>query len=1724
MDEAYASPSSDGHATLPSPTDSTFDLSLLPPPRKRRNRTTEPHVPTSSFINHAPTSHDSSSSDGDDEGDETFLRATGSRPWDGYQRMLPSSPEELHSQNRNGNSGPPPPRRLLLREKEAFGARAGNGRRASPPPRLTLGGIGPGRKDSKEEEEAEGSGAKVAGEVSRTGAVVDESIVRPTATATTPASAPATATTMIEDVTSTAIIPAGNTHAQNHDAESQPLPPSDANANTNRRSLVSQGPGIEPQYPIAGDMYGRRKGPGNQSTPPPVGGDAPRTSLEEAAATTGGANGNGNGNGGNAGNKAPGSSRSGTPLGTAPGGGDVDAASEQKPQDGNGRNKAPDSDPQRPQSTTNHAHPRLKPKPTTTTTTTTPLHHPAGEPPIPPPAPTGPPIPIPIPYPHPTARTARAPDPHTPANPKPKPTRKNPALAPSPLIPHIPRRRSASPQKRRTNHNTEPELPEHPHSSPEESFLGKTPRYLNWLNSSMDEGHAEPVGHWRRVGGVVGAGMGEESGFVGGDEDSGDDDGGRRSFFDDGDDDGEGDGEVGVMEEERLPMGGVEGYGGAGDKRRGGRGVNGSGDGNRKGKEKEVQNTVYHSLGEETTAGGDDGDDDDDTDSRLPPHPQQPHTTTSASSPTKEVEPSRKKMSPFDPTMPQFFSDPPIELPSTESPVKANVKPKPPPLTTTTTTTAATTNNNNIPSSSSRPSIAEIHKVPPPRSTTLIGKKSFNDLLLTSPTPSSPTSPTHTQPPSSFEPETDNPPDFSSLGSGFSFASIPARYKQQEFTPIGGGKVMGSSVASEETVGVGREGKDREGREDRERDRGRSKSDPVEIKAWMASKGLVVPMRVGETKEEQDRRSFSEEEEEVGRSVEYSEGESESEGARGNRHWSALQDFHHSSSTTTAGGAASKAPATQDDDDDARAHTPASINESKDLISELEGSSKTLWVRMAQAEAENNHFRKLLESNNIKIDDSFHDLSSSNLDMRAPPLPPPLADDSFDASTSEDVGSLRRRVMELEALLEIVARKETELRAENERKDNLVMHWRTQYNDVQKLALQNRQRALGLESHVKTLEQKAESHGREINKVVSKLSERGDVIKGVRQKSLGLEDRLAATEGQLRDAREALEEKERAVTQLREALERRRAFSGEGSAENLQEKLIEQQQAHDADTAKFSNLLEEKDGLVRHLQAELDEMVNLMPVDHGSSRLIDEEEVEDWLDEKSREISQYYDDGLDQIITELHGSGEREDFEDAVEEAEMSLRKVAEQAGLDEPLDKATLAAFGIRQLRTEHTLVKRLLAESEARVKDTAEQHEKMLRRATADMAEKLRASEEQRATAAKEAEAAADQVREKLAEAEQQLRALEADNEALEGRVGDSEERAAALEEEKEALRVLVNDTKRLSDMLKSQGAEGERRRAAADEEMAALRRQLAEEKSHVGVVETESIALRKRIAAWEEAAAAVRGEKEAVVREAKERQRVLEREGEVLRRQLDGAARAHVAGREAESERRVVRELQERVRALNETHAACAGTIAELEARVTLGEQTAQRIAAEKEFLKGELEVAVEETKAARGRFAQLLHDTAEKETRRFTFTTGGGSGGGDGGSGEEDPEACRRALHIIVTELERCALPAHIDLPRCDEQQIVVAEGVQDPELVRVIIGGLRLRARVILELDERGRRYKGAAKKHLRDAERRKGRVEELVAEVRELGVRLKAERRAYDEKMGQMILALRKGE
>ncbi|PUU77712.1 hypothetical protein B9Z19DRAFT_1127964 [Tuber borchii] len=60
----------------------------------------------------------------------------------------------------------------------------------------------------------------------------------------------------------------------------------------------------------------------------------------------------------------------------------------------------------------------------------------------------------------------------------------------------------------------------------------------------------------------------------------------------------------------------------------------------------------------------------------------------------------------------------------------------------------------------------------------------------------------------------------------------------------------------------------------------------------------------------------------------------------------------------------------------------------------------------------------------------------------------------------------------------------------------------------------------------------------------------------------------------------------------------------------------------------------------------------------------------------------------------------------------MSPRRVSEEAGLDEPLDNTTLAAFGFRQLRTEYVLLKRLLIESEGRIKELMQANYEMGRR----------------------------------------------------------------------------------------------------------------------------------------------------------------------------------------------------------------------------------------------------------------------------------------------------------------------------------------------------------------------------------------------------------------------------
>lgn len=251
-----------------------------------------------------------------------------------------------------------------------------------------------------------------------------------------------------------------------------------------------------------------------------------------------------------------------------------------------------------------------------------------------------------------------------------------------------------------------------------------------------------------------------------------------------------------------------------------------------------------------------------------------------------------------DPTMPQFFSS------ASKS------------LEGTTESKSPTTNESvqsKFPDKTVRPSIAQIQKVGKPVSSTVVGdntQNSFPDGFIAQSTPKENYNPYNLRelknsnrarrvsmntPPSSLERSLsgneflNNPPDFSSLGSGFSFSSIPVRYKEwdpdsvaREFTPpfpVEGSRARGynppqntpTPAAGKTRALIGLGGIfDGEGRE--EKGRARSKSDPVENKAWEAGKGLFTPGRLGRTEEKHgdavDKSVFSEDSSEDVKDVE----------------------------------------------------------------------------------------------------------------------------------------------------------------------------------------------------------------------------------------------------------------------------------------------------------------------------------------------------------------------------------------------------------------------------------------------------------------------------------------------------------------------------------------------------------------------------------------------------------------------------------------------------------------------------------------------------------------------------------------------------------------------------------------------------------------------------------------------------------------------------------------
>ena len=776
--------------------------------------------------------------------------------------------------------------------------------------------------------------------------------------------------------------------------------------------------------------------------------------------------------------------------------------------------------------------------------------------------------------------------------------------------------------------------------------------------------------------------------------------------------------------------------------------------------------------------------------------------------------------------------------------------------------------------------------------------------------------------------------------------------------------------------------------------------------------------------------------------------------------------------------------------------------------------SRALFSRMSQAEALNDELLKLLQNSNINSEQP--ESQSENMSISAVGQGSAI-EQTLPPETKPE--ALQTKITQLEGIVKLLSKLEQEHRLARQEQETLAFHLKEQHN----------QTVLDLESYIEVLEKEvqknmeereaqAKNHSAMVDKMNTDHEE--EVLKHKQQASISLEERIKYYEERYKQHQQEAEEKDRTVAHLRQALEmnahnlqQAEGVGGDQQLRNviiqLQDRLKNAEESHrtesEAREAKYTNLLEEQNALVKHLQAELDEMVNLMPVDQGSSRMIEEEEADEWLEEKSREISQYYDDGLDQIITELHGGGEREDFDEAAEEAEMSLRRVAEEAGLDEPLDKATLAAFGIRQLRTEYVLLKRLLIESEGRVKELMQANDEMGRRGE-QMKGKIGVLEGEKeaikrtvAEAEEKAKTHSEELevlKAKLTETETRIRQLALEKGELGKKNRDLEGRAKALESDKSSLQRLVKDTKHLNEILKTQHSEEEKRAQSFEEEILGLRRQLAEENEHVGVIETETLSLRQQIAELEETSTLLEKSKEDLETRVK-RIPTLEKEVRLLESKLADleAASNEKASEDFEALSLQLQSLEEKLRLANDQHQTSTSTITHLQQTLSTTELATRKLTKEKESLKNDLDKAAQESKASRIRFAQLLHDTAEKEAKWNASRQA------------QDSQSHRQtaAFEDLLSEIY--------------DAEILSQVGGDKVAMLREI---LERRGRAACEGEEKIRKYKAAAKKWAKDCERHKGRIEELVAEVKELELKLKAEKKSCDEKMGQLILALRR--
>ena len=574
---------------------------------------------------------------------------------------------------------------------------------------------------------------------------------------------------------------------------------------------------------------------------------------------------------------------------------------------------------------------------------------------------------------------------------------------------------------------------------------------------------------------------------------------------------------------------------------------------------------------------------------------------------------------------------------------------------------------------------------------------------------------------------------------------------------------------------------------------------------------------------------------------------------------------------------------------------------------------------------------------------------------------------------------------------------------------------------------------------------------------------------------------------------------------------------------DLERQLEEEKQARVAAVAateeKYTVMLEEQEAEYNHLQAELDDYVNCMPVDHSTrtSRIFEEDEAEEWM-EDNRELSQFFDETIDRIFTQIRGDPERSDADEAAEEAEMSLRHLATDAGY-EGLNKVSLAAFGIRQLREENNLLREennllggMYADNEERVKEVMQAHGDLIKEAESlgakvrqleNQNEALKESIHEKDSAIATLQTEMVECKSLLAEKTTALEAAVAEN----ARLSSQDSLVGDLEAKNTAVQQSLHSCQQQLEQQKAQTAQAEAKLKEQIDDLNPLRSQLQNSKDQASSLQAEVDAYKQRTS---ELLMTV----ETADKAHKDKAMGLEQRIEDLTAAKEALTKERDSARASDSRSN---EMAARARSLEEQISATAALVETLEG---------EKLALETSFEKAETEA-----KQARSKFNVLFHETTEKEAIWNTVKA----------TLQSEVEQKSRELHHAAEPYHNALarIAAEIDEVAPEREgdgelhqklaDILADEDVAEAETVAGILVGVKSMDETIdyvekrrKELEEKNQRLKVAIAKWNGDHQKEKGMVEGLRKENKELALRLKAEKKQSDEKIGQLILALRR--